>query len=149
MYMVYLAGGISGLSYEESVAWREYAKSRFLPHITGLSPMRAKEYLAGQATIADSYPDTLLSSDKAITNRDRFDTIRADMILMNLLGSKRVSIGTMIEIGWANAMSVPIVAVMEPEGNLHDHSMVRECISFRAATLDEGIHVVNSTLTIG
>lgn len=146
MYKIYLAGGISGLSYDESVAWREYAKSRFLPNIIGLSPMRGKSYLAQEKSIGDHYSDTLLSTARAITTRDHFDTKRADLLLINLLNAPKVSIGTMIEIGWASAYRVPIIVVMD-EGCVHDHAMVRECASFIVKTLDEGIHIVNAILS--
>jgi nucleoside 2-deoxyribosyltransferase len=144
-YNVYLAGGIAGMSYDEAVAWREYAISKFRFNIIGLSPMRGKAYLAGEKQIADSYADKLLSTQRAITVRDHFDTRRADLVLMNLLNAKHVSIGTMIEIGWASAYRVPIILVMEDD-NLHDHAMVRECASYIVDNLDDGIHIVNAIL---
>jgi hypothetical protein len=34
--------------------------------------------------------------------RDRFDATRCDVLLVNLLGAERVSIGTMMEVAWAD-----------------------------------------------
>ena len=61
---------------------------------------------------------------------------------MNLLGAERVSIGTVMEIAWAHDHKIPIVAAMEPEGNLHDHPMLRDSISVRVSSLDEAIEAV-------
>jgi hypothetical protein len=52
----------------------------------------------------------------------------------------------MIEIGWADAHRIPIILVMEKEGNIHDHPMVRECVSFRVETLDEAMAVAEAVL---
>ena len=109
--LVYLAGPISGTSYGESTDWRESIAEKIYPH-TALSPMRGKSYLSSEAAIADSY-DTPLSCAKGIITRDRWDVERCDIVLVNLLGASRVSIGTMMEIAWADAYRKPVVLVME------------------------------------
>ena len=38
---------------------------------------------------------------------------RCDVVLMYLIGAKKVSIGTMIEAGWADAYRKPVVLVLE------------------------------------
>lgn len=144
---VYLAGPISGLSYGGCTDWREYAKSELAKEgIIGVSPMRAKEYLAEEMNIKDSY-NTVLSCGKGITTRDRFDTKNCNLVLANLLGAKKVSIGTVLEFGWADAYRNPIIAVMEKSGNPHDHAMIKELIGFRVETLDEGIHIAEAILS--
>jgi len=145
MSLVYLAGPITGGSYEQAVNWREEAVSKLLP-IKGLSPMRCKDYLFREKVLASGYQDTILSTDKAITARDRFDCQRSDVVLMNLLESDRVSIGSMIEIGWADAARVPIVLVMS-ENNIHYHGMVNEICSFKTNTLEDGISVCKAILS--
>lgn len=143
---VYLSGPITGLTYVGATDWRDYAKAVLAPEIDGLSPMRAKDYLAGeQALAAAGYSEKALSCAKGITTRDRYDTTRADLMLVNLLGAERVSIGTMIEFGWADAARVPIVLVMG-DGNPHDHAMVREMAGFIVPTLDEGLDIVKAIL---
>lgn len=145
--LVYLAGPISGLSYGESVDWRDEAKHILADYgIHALSPMRAKHYLSTAKAIADEYPQHVLSNSRGITTRDRFDTQRASLVLVNLLGAERVSIGTMLEVAWADAARVPIVAAIEEEGNIHDHAMVRELVGFRLPTLSEAYAVVVAIL---
>jgi len=140
MKTVYLAGPIKGLSYDGCTDWREYAKSMLGEHgITGISPMRWKDNLKEEERIEGSY-DTPFCRSKGIITRDRFDVFCCDVMLANLLGAEEVSIGTMIEYGWADAARKPIVTIME-EGNLHEHPIVLEATGFRVESLDEGLDV--------
>ena len=143
---VYLAGPITGTSYGECTNWREDAINWLAPDINGFSPMRSKDYLLSETSVGDSYEDTIMSSQRGIFARDSYDCKRCDAILVNLLGAERVSIGTVMEIAWAWSYRNPIVLIMEEEGNLHDHSMIREACPLTVRTLDEGIHVLKSLL---
>lgn len=148
---VYLAGPISGCSYGECTDWREGVTAELAKvGLAAYSPMRAKNYLAHvQKLAADcaSYGSlNVLSSNHGITTRDRFDTQRVDLVLVNLLGAKNVSIGTMIELGWADSVRTPIVCAMEPEGNPHEHGMVKDIIGFRLETLEEAVDTVKAIL---
>lgn len=145
--LVYLAGAITGKSFGNATNWRDWAISELKSDgITGLSPLRCKDYLLNETSLADTYGDlNILSSGKGITTRDRWDCMRADALLVNLLDTDRVSIGTVMELGWADAARNPIVLVME-SGNLHDHAMVREVSGFIASSLEEGLAVVKALL---
>ena len=144
---VYLAGPISGLTHEECVGWRKYADDKLAPHgIVCFSPMRGKEYLKGHGVLEQSYPRYALSTDRGIMSRDHNDVIEANALLVNLLGVKRVTVGTVMELAWAWDRHIPTVVVMEEADNPHDHPMVREAIGWRVKTLDEGIHCVKSVL---
>lgn len=152
---VYLAGPIRGLNYNEATEWREQATAALgAVGIDGMSPMRAKAYLKGSADaadvgrqkLADTYPQHPLSTARAIVTRDRKDCMRSDMVIMYLKGAKTVSIGSVMEIAWADAARVPVVLVMEKEGNIHEHGMIAETCGFRVETLDEAIHVVKAVL---
>lgn len=139
---VYLAGPITGTTYDGCTGWREHAAAVLAPHgLVGLSPMRGKDYLAAESTIADQYDETVLSSQRGIMTRDRWDAHRTDILLVNLLGAERVSIGTVMEIAWADSVRAPIVLAME-SGGLHDHAMVREAAGFIVPTLDEALDIV-------
>jgi len=151
---VYLAGPITGLTYDEGNDWRERVEADlFLAGITAWSPLRAKHFLR-EIGVLDSAgtPDSAyiglnpLSEPKGITTRDRFDTMRSDMVLMNLVGATRVSIGTMIEAGWADAARVPLVVAMEDD-NVHRHAMLNEVAGFIVPTLEEAVAVVKAVLT--
>lgn len=146
----YLAGPITGLSYAGATDWRFYAVEKLAQHgIRGLSPMRGKHYLSHLKSISgtgEEYKDLgVLSTQKSVVTRDRMDTTTSDVVLMNLLGAERVSIGTMIEAGWADGARVPIVLVIEPE-NVHHHMMLREIAGFVVGSLDEALATIISIL---
>lgn len=149
---VYLAGPITGTTYGECTDWREYVKRNLAPGVVGYSPMRAKAYLARLPDAISGHGREYahlgaLSLGAGVVARDRFDTTRCDVVLVNLLGASRVSIGTMIELGWADAARNPIVLAMEDDNPTHDHMMVRTLAGYIVPTLDEAIHVVNAILT--
>lgn len=144
MNRVYLAGPITNLSYGDATSWREYViKSLASENIRGISPLRCKEYLKKETSLEVKYDEYILSTGKGITTRDKWDCHRCDALLVNLLGSEKVSIGTMMELGWANSAGKPIVLVME-DGNIHDHAMVREVCGFITHDLLEGIKVIKA-----
>lgn len=147
---VYLSGPITGCTYEGCTDWRDFAR-QFLAEfgVDGLSPMRGKEFLRGKGTITDGMQEVIsnfMSQDAAIVTRDRWDTTRCDFMLVNLLGAERVSIGTMIELGWADAARVPVVLVMEPSGNIHEHAFVRQLSGYRVDTLEAGLDLLLAAL---
>lgn len=143
---VYLAGPITGESYSTVTDWRAYAMKQLAPDIDGFSPMRSKDYLLQETSVADSYEATILSSQRGIFARDSYDCQRCDVVLANLLGASRVSIGTVMEIAWGWAYRKPLVLVMEEEGNIHEHAMLREACPYRVKTLDEGLHIIKTIL---
>lgn len=141
---IYLAGAISGLTYEDGQNWRDYASIQLsLRSMEGYSPLRAKGYLKSKGIISQGYEDTPLSSDHGITTRDRWDVQTADAVLFNLVGAKIVSIGTMIEYGWADARRLPIITIIEDKDNIHDHPMLRDITGFRVNNLYDGIEILD------
>lgn len=146
-FRVYLAGPISGLNYDSANDWRDLAQDALARFgIKAFSPLRAKQYLRSVGALtADcaGYGDLhCLSAPRGIMTRDRFDATRADALLVNLLGAERVSIGTVMEIAWADLARIPIVMAIEPKGNVHEHAMIGEAVGFRVASFEEAIHVV-------
>lgn len=124
MKKVYLAGPITGTTYDGCTSWRDEAKEKLLDNgLEGFSPMRGKAYLSKEDKIKDSYADHTMSSITGINVRDYNDCKTADAIFVNLIGAEKVSIGTVMEIAWARAFQVPCVIVME-KGSLHDHGML-------------------------
>lgn len=143
--LAYLAGPITGVSYAGTTEWREAAIERLAQSgIKGLSPMRGKVYLEKFSEVPD-HVDHVLSTMAGITARDRFDCLRCDVLLVNFIGATKVSIGTCMEIAWADSRHTPIVIAME-EGNPHWHSMVRQCAGFITPTLDQALTAVEAIL---
>jgi len=145
---IYLAGAIRGLSYGGAVDWRNEVKTAMAPcNIVCYSPMRHKEFMERESNGAMPYSFELdvLTSSKGIMTRDRMDVMNADLIFVNLLGTDKVSIGTMIELGWADAFRKPVVIAME-ENNIHRHAMVDQIPGFIVTSLHEAIDVTKNIL---
>jgi len=149
---VYLAGPIDGLSFQEGIEWRQQAQQELaVEGIKAMSPQRGKEYVGDHAELADEMDFTKqealfqgnpMSTARGILTRDKFDALNCSVLLVNFLGAKRVSIGTVMEIAWAYLQGKPIVVVIE-EDNIHrHHPMLRETFSYTTDDLNVGLNIV-------
>lgn len=145
-YGIYLAGPITGCTYAGCTDWRKDFADSMPEFIESFSPMRFKKHLDTGSAIEDNYPQHVLCSQRGIMARDFFDCTRADIVVVNLLGATSRSIGTIMEMAWAYAFKIPTVVIMEKEGNLHEHSMLREAISFRVESIEAAKEVVKAIL---
>lgn len=145
-YLLYLAGPIGGTSYHECTEWREEV-SRMLPsHIQPISPMRGKEFLKAETCIdANTYTNPL-ATPLGLTSRDRFDVFRCDAVLFNLL-DERISIGSLIEIGWADANRKPMVMVTLPDSQYAKHPMIKMMVPYIVSSLDVGVQIISKVLS--
>ncbi len=146
---VYLAGAISGLSYEAATDWRQTAvQALSAAGIAAYSPMRAKDFLRGSADLtwksgAETHP---MATSKGIQTRDFNDCINADVLLVNLKGTTKASIGSCFEIAWAHFLRIPIVVVAEAD-NVHvDHPMAQDMINFRVDDMESALDIVKHIL---
>lgn len=148
MREVYLCGPITGSSETEVNNWRELVYANLNAEgIKTISPTRVNEVIFKRTNDDDSLKDTKLISDlKSIVTRDRFDTTkRADMLIVNLLGAEKVSIGSMIELGWADSHRVPVIVVMEQD-NIHNHAFVREIAGWIVDSVEEAVEIAKAVL---
>jgi nucleoside 2-deoxyribosyltransferase len=155
MFQVYLAGPIAGLNFNAASGWREDVQSRldWTGEIKALSPLRQQDALRNIQTFTKLAGETerladALALPKGFTSRDRRDAQVCDVLFVNLLGATQVSIGTVLEIAWADAVRTPIVLVMEDHGNPHDHAMINEISAFRVTTVDDAIRVTCAILGV-
>lgn len=147
---VYLAGPITGLSYADGQDWRLQAKTILSEMgITAFSPLRNKNYLDSigkiPALVDRKDVHRPLSTPKGIVTRDVHDVMSADALLVNLIGTEAVSIGTVMEIAIAYSHRKPMVLAMEPD-NIHEHPFVLEMCGFRVETLQDAIDLVGDIL---
>jgi nucleoside 2-deoxyribosyltransferase len=124
------------------------------PHIECFSPMRAKEFLSHQQSLQCRGEDLeklghALSKPHGILTRDFNDVTNRDAMVACFLGAQRVSIGTVWEIGVAYSHKKPVVVVMEPEGNVHDHVFVTHTAGYVVPTIEEAAIILGSILTPG
>ena len=145
-HLVYLAGPIKGLSFDDSVNWRAQAEKVLGEVGIGtLNPMRFKDYLKDEQNLQEIYPNHHLSTSKSIVSRDTHDIRRVDIVLANFVGAQSVSIGTSCEVGYAYALGVPIVTALEP-GSLHDHCFIREMSSYVVPSVAEALELTAQIL---
>lgn len=144
---VYLGGPITGLTYDDGNEWRSFASEWLWQEgIRPYSPLRAKEYLRHVGILDKQYHElNVLSGPKGITTRDRFDVMRCDLLLVSFIGAERVSIGTVMEIAWADMLRKPIVVAME-EVNPHRHEMLTTAAGFVVETLEEALSLTRAIL---
>ncbi|HKJ72685.1 MAG TPA: nucleoside 2-deoxyribosyltransferase [Alphaproteobacteria bacterium] len=114
--IVYLSGPMTGQEYEEAESWRGAAAALLgIDGIAVSSPMRGKEALKGCGPLGGETAEIMNCGSRAITQRDRYDVRNADAMLVYFDAyTDRVSVGTMIELGWADAFSVPVVVGYNP-----------------------------------
>lgn len=144
MKRVYLCGPITGLSAADAAGgWRHYAAEYLAPwDVETISPMRGKVGILPPSAVLESgnyaSPHPLLA-DKAILKRDRNDVRTCDAVLAVFTNAPRVSVGSMVELGWADAWDKPVVAVLDP---LHDHLFTRQIAAVECRTLDEALQAL-------
>jgi hypothetical protein len=134
------------LTFTGAQEWREEFARRLDPRIVAYSPLRGKDYLAKIGFLEGSYEEFPLSTDQGLTTRDRYDCMGADLVVFYLLGAQRISIGTMVEMGWCDAARKPAVLVIEKSGNPHDYPMVRQIAQFRVDNLDDALKITEIIL---
>jgi len=142
MKTIYLAGPITGLHHSDTVNWRKQFMSLMGADVECFSPMRGKDHLARLDKIEHSYPNDILANQRSIMTRDRYDCTRCSLIVMNLLKEAmpldlKPSLGTVMELGWADLARIPVIAMIDKEGSPYDHPMVNEAIGFRVETIEQ------------
>lgn len=141
---VYLAGGIGGLSYSGATNWREdFAEELSYLGIDSLSPMRGKRHLKGSANLDDVRYTHPLCTPHGIVARDYDDVRRSGLVLINLLGAEKVSIGSMSELAWCKPLEKLSLLVIET-GNVHCGPFIDELPSFTVESLAEALLIIRA-----
>ena len=106
-----------------------------------------KGHVTKESVLKNAYPEHLQSTPQGTITRDRNDVSRCDALFVNFLNSDRVSIGTIMEMAWADAWRIPIILAMEAR-NIHDHAFVRQVAGFITGDLDEAIQTAVNVVTM-
>lgn len=147
---VYLAGPMCQQTLAEANVWRLYVEGELIRYeVKCRNPFRSKErFFQNGEKIGLNYDRTPLQlSDKYVLFRDRNDVLSSDLVFVNFLTAKEVSIGTVTEIAWGTLLRKPVVIVSEPD-NIHMHPMIRESTAYIVPTLDDGIEVTLEVLNV-
>lgn len=146
MEYIYLAGPIKGQTYKQATEWRKkVAKALDSKNVQCFSPLRGKEYLKNTGVLTNGTYDGVLTTAKAIMRRDFFDCVRSTVVVVNLLGTRQLSIGTIMEIAWCYQSQIPAIIIME-EDNIHHHVMLDDAATYVVPTLKEAISVTKILL---
>ena len=153
MYKIYLAGPVCGCTYNECTQWREDWVDSFdsdfaFSGVECINPMRGKEHLRNETDIDSVEYGTPLSCPRGVYVRDRWDALRCDLLVVNLLGARIPSLGSVMEIAWADAVGTPILLIMEEEGNVHEHLLINEACGFRVASVPAARRLAASILNL-
>lgn len=149
MKYVYLAGPILGCTQSEANDWRHYVNDRLrYTGIVSISPLR-REPIVGPVYEA-GYDDPKFGSAAAIGSKNFYDTEACDFVLVYLprgdpAKDKEVSLGTLIELGWARKAHKPIILVTD-NPFVAGHPVVRFCANWTLGTLDDAIDVLVGVL---
>lgn len=144
MRTVYLAGPILGTTELEAKNWRNAVAAELVHHgIRGISPLRC-EPIVGEVYGTGNNADPMFGTARAIASKNFFDVQQCDITFAYLpksLEKKSVSIGTVLEIGWAYALRKPVVLVTD-DPYLATHPVLNSCAAWLVPTLDQGIELV-------
>lgn len=146
--LVYLAGPMTGLTLEQATGWRRLASERLEEAgFTILDPTRGLTFLKPDDVILDGYDGHQFESKHAVVLRDKFDSTRSDLLLINLLGISRVSIGTMMELAWAS-LAGKFAIVIRDKGGVYDHAFVNETAGILVDNLDDALDYIANTFKV-
>lgn len=135
MAKVYLGGAFTQFTADQVVARQSEIEQCLEAHIQVLKPKHNKDYP----------PEIEAHLPAVLTERDFYLFQQADMIVLDLLDLQEISIGAMIEIGWASALRKPIIAIVEQE-NIYQSIVFAHLVTYKVTTRAEAIAVVNSVL---
>ena len=135
---IYLAGSISGQSYEDVVNLiNEKRKTLQAMGYEILNPMAAKKAIRTEIKLRPKGYGNPESTNHAIFGRDRWMVSQADILLVDLRNTpERVSIGSCFEMAWGSMLNKHIVLVMEEE-SVHQHAFVLEAADIIFETLED------------
>ncbi len=158
---IYLAGPITGMNHDDArYGWRKKfadklgdARRGTLDHIFCSSPMRGKEFLKAMGVLGSDqsqFSDHEMATSSGITTRDRNDVKTCDLMVACFLESGgRLSGGTFIEYGWADAWRKPIIVVGAKDDPNVFHLMAEDIRGYHVETLEEALPIVVQLLTPG
>lgn len=144
--VIYLAGPITGFTWEMALAWREKCRERLRRvGFKTISPLDSqKERIPEDKTqlvVAPKREDAALPIEftgSGIVTADEFYIRKADFLLCNFENSTVISPGTIWEMGLAWGLNKMIVSVIPPN-NIHNNVFTRRRSHVFVPDLDEAL----------
>lgn len=149
MKTVYLAGPIAGCNRGEANDWRTQLTKRLSAfNIRGVSPLRCEPLIGERYGVG--YDDPRFGTAKAIASKNFLDVQMCDLTLCYLpreMNVRKMSLGTLLELGWAHALRKPTILVTN-DPQLIEHPVVQANASWILSTLDEAEEVIVGVLQV-
>jgi nucleoside 2-deoxyribosyltransferase len=140
---IYLAHPISGLSYDEVMDYyKDTTMKMMMAGYKVLCPMTGKDALRNEVSFKAEGYGTPISTNRAILGRDHWMINQADVVYINLTGSKSISIGCCMELAFAYTHHKHVILVMEKD-NIHKHCFVLESADIIYETTEEAEAYLN------
>ena len=119
---IYLAGGMSGLSYDEQVKWRKEFVSSLMESLAGHTDF--------EVTIPPYYYSTADGMSVQDSEREVMEFLlnrlrRSDLVVVNF--NVPQSIGTAMEVATARELRVPIIGINSTDADLHPW-LIESCV---------------------
>lgn len=111
--IIYLAGGMTGLSLEEQNSWRVELKSNFEELTSNVSVINPLDHFS---FFSEDYKNDKID-EKEILRLDLDKVRKSDLIIVNFNEPK--SIGTACELCLANEHRIPIIGLNENNNEIH------------------------------
>ncbi len=112
---VYIAGAMSGLTYEEANAWRIELVNMLLSHFEIMSPMRGQPKTGFENACAGE------CDHRFEMVRDINDIQRSDVVVARFALNELRSFGTAIELGICIPLHKPVIFVIDRNDKLMQH----------------------------
>ena len=144
MGRVYLAGPMATRTYGECVDWRDKMRELCETHIRFLSPLRGLEYFMETEELPLEVDGDIMNRGAAIIAKCRMDVRRADAVVAYFPDeNQRTSIGSMVEIGWADMLQTPVIVIRSDKEMAHDHPFVEHLAGWTVDSIEEAAAVLN------
>lgn len=141
MKTVYLAGPITGQTTAQANDWRtSLCKKLDDIGIRGISPLRCEPKTDGVYKLF--YDDICFGTPKAIAGKNFYDVKNCDLTLAYL---PQISVGTIIEIGWATSLQKPIVVVSDLDG-IKNHPLIQECTNWIVPDFEHAYAIISGLM---
>lgn len=129
---IYLGGPISGLTYDQASEWRLSLADELPAHgWTGLSPLDYNGNPRDRAAVLDPWFEDMFDDDvtpEQAVHADFRMIERSSAVLFNFeQPTTTVSLGSLVELGYAYAKSKPIVVICDPSRpSRYEHPFIVE-----------------------